>query len=116
MAMQGSGGEAFSQSCHKGAQCGFLLRRTGVGGIAGCIEAADVANAYAAGVMPFAVGAGLRFRTPAVNAAVEVDDVVIAYAAESTLTMPAVDVGNGEVSALFGGGAMEDDFGDVTHD
>ena len=49
------------------------------------------------------------------DSAVEVDDVVVADLGEATLTVPAVDVSDGERLALRSGGAMDDDVSDFSH-
>ena len=49
------------------------------------------------------------------DSAVEVDDVMVADLGEATLTMPTVDVGDGEGLALRSGGAMDDDVSDYSH-
>ena len=66
--------------------------------------------------MPLAVGAAFCDRPSGVDAAVEVDDEVVAYAAEPALAVPLVDVGNGEGLALRRRAAMDDDFSDGPHD
>ena len=60
-------------------------------------------------------GALLGFGATLVDAAVTVDDVMVAAAVPSACLMPAVDVGNGVVLAVGGGGAMDDDEGNGTH-
>ena len=49
------------------------------------------------------------------DAAVKVDDVVIADGGEAALAVPAVDVGDGERLAFRGGGTMDDDVSDFSH-
>jgi len=81
----------------------------------GEVAATDVADAYGGGVMTPAVSSGLFDVTADVDTAVTIDDIVVADAFEATGAMPAVDVGNGIVAALGGGGTMDDDFGDLSH-
>ena len=49
------------------------------------------------------------------DAAVTIDDIVVANHLEASLPMPAVDVGNGIVLALGSGGTVDDEFGDLSH-
>ena len=65
--------------------------------------------------MPLAVGAAFGHGPSGMDAAVEVDDVVVAYAAEPALAVPLVDVGNGEGLAFGRRAAMDDDFRDGPH-
>lgn len=50
-----------------------------------------------------------------VDAAVEIDDVVIAYAVKTSLTMPLVDVSDCVVTPLRRRCAMHNDLLDVSH-
>ena len=59
--------------------------------------------------MTFAVCANLFERSARVNAAVKVNDIVVSDAVETTLAVPAVDVGDGEGLSFGCGGAMDDD-------
>lgn len=90
--------------------CASVLGRLVVGG-----ESTDVADADAVGVVSLAVCADQLYRATFVYRAVEVDDVVIANLGEATLTMPAVDVSDGEGLALRSGGAMDDDSVNLSH-
>lgn len=49
------------------------------------------------------------------DAAIAIDDEVIAYLAETSLSVPTVDVGYCVVLALDGGRTVDDDFGDLSH-
>ena len=73
-----------------------LLGRTGVMRSSRCVEATDVADTDGVGVVTLAVGTCLGERTTLVDAAVQIDDVVVADAGEAAGTVPPVDVGNGE--------------------
>ena len=101
-----------SDKCLQGS---FLFGRPRVLGLAEAVEAADVADADGVGVVPLAVGAFFADGPSGMDAAVQADDVVVAYAAEPALTVPTVDVGGGEGLAFLGGAAMDDDFGDSPH-
>ena len=50
-----------------------------------------------------------------VDAAVEIDDIVVAYTSKTALSMPLVDVGDGVVSALGGCRAMHNNLSNVSH-
>ena len=105
------GGREFGSQLFEEVKQGLLLRFGAsvfrclvVGG-----KSADVADADAVGVVSLAVCAYQLYRATFVNSAVEVDDVVVADLGEATLTVPAVDVGDGEGLAFRSGGAMDDD-------
>ena len=93
----------------------FLFGRPRVLGLAKAVEPADVADADGVGVVPLAVGAAFGYGPSGMDAAVEVDDEMVAYAAEPALAVPLVDVGNGEGLALWRRVAMDDDFRDGPH-
>ena len=88
----------------------------GVGGVAVGIEAADIGDADALGVVAGAMGADLLDRTASVDAAVGIDDIVIADVVPAEALVVAADALHGTVGIGTGGGAMDDDFGDGTHD
>lgn len=52
---------------------------------------------------------------PLVNAAVEIDDVVVAYAGKTALAMPLVDVGDGVVTPLGRRCAVHNDLLNISH-
>ena len=93
----------------------FLFGRPRVLGLAKAVKPADVADADGVGIVSRAVGAHVGDEPSLVDAAVEVDDEVVAYAAEPALAVPLVDVGNGEGLAFLRRAAMDDDFGDGSH-
>lgn len=66
--------------------------------------------------MSLAVCACLFEWAALLDGAVEADDVVVAHHLEASLLVPAVDVFDGEVFALNGGRAVDDDFVDRSHD
>ena len=104
------GGREFRSQLFEQIEHGLLL--LGCASVLGCFvvfgKSTDVADADAVGVMSLAVCADEFERTAFVDCAVEVDDVVVAYLGEATLTMPAVDVSDGEGLAFGCGGAMDD--------
>ena len=81
--------------------------------VLGCLavggETTDIADADGVGIVTFAVCANLFERSARVDAAVKVNHIVVADAVETTLAVPAVDVGDGERLVLGGGGTMDDD-------
>ncbi len=87
----------------------------GVGGVAVGIEAADIGDADALGVMARAMGTDLFDGTASVDAAVGVDDIVIADVVPAKALMVVTDALHGTVGIGTGSGAMDDDFGDLSH-
>ena len=112
------GGERklFLQLFYECTKRGFLCCRPSVLGLAVGRQTADIADADADSIVTFAVCANLALRPACVYAAVTIYHEVIADAVEASLAMPAVDVLDGEVLALCGGTAMNDDFPYLTHD
>ena len=96
----------------KGEALGF---GAGVGGMAVGIKAADIGDANAVGIMAFGVCARLLYRTASVDAAVGVDDVMIADVAPAEGTVVAAYALHGTDGVWARGGAMDDDFGDCSH-
>ena len=88
----------------------------GVGGVAVGIEAADIGNADALDVVAGAMGADLLDGATRMDAAVGIDDVMIANVVPAEAFMVAANALHGAVGIGAGGGAMDDDFGDGTHD
>ena len=66
--------------------------------------------------MTFAVCANLFERSARVDAAVKVNHIVVADAVETTLAVPAVDVGNGEGLVFCGRRTVDYYFVDGSHD
>ena len=88
----------------------------GVGGMSVGIEAADISDTYAVCVVAFGMCARLLYRTASVDAAVGIDDIVITDVVPTKAFMVAADALYGAVGIGTGSGAMDDDFGDVSHD
>ena len=87
----------------------------GVGGVAVSIKASDIGDADALGVVARAVGTDLLDGTARADAAVGIDDIVIADVVPSEAFMVATDALHGAVGIGAGGGAVDDDFGDCSH-
>lgn len=87
----------------------------GVSGVAVGIEAADIGDADAVGVVAFGMCAGLLYRSASMDAAIGVDDVMIANVApaKGTVVSPYGFYRTDGVGAR--GGAVDDDFGDCSH-
>lgn len=80
------------------------------------IESADIGDADGVCVVAGAVGTDLFYRTAGVDAAVGVHDIVIADVVPAETFMVAADALDGAVGIGAGGGAVEYDFGDLSHD
>lgn len=116
VAVEGSGGIAAFQIGHESEQGCLLWGGAGVGGCTSVgFEAACIADADGAGIVFTAVGAGLVLGASAFNRAVKADEIVIAYAAPSLLTMEGVDLRGRHVAATGCGGAVDDNFRDFSH-
>lgn len=84
---------------HEGKHCGFLrLCPCVFGCLAVCGKTADIAHTDTGGIMPFAVGANLTYRSPLLHRAIETDDIVVADAA--VVFVPTVDVGCRVIASL----------------
>ena len=105
----------FHQVLHQLNQSKALERGAGVGGATVGIEAADISDANALGVVAGAMGTDLFDGTASVDAAVRVHDIMIAYVVPSEALMVAADALHGAVGIRAGGGAVDDDFGDWAH-
>ena len=105
----------FHQVLHQLKQGKTLERGTGISRATVGIEAADIDDADALGVVAFGMCAGFFYRTASVDAAVRVDDIVIADVVPSEALVVATDALHGAVGIGAGGGAMDDDFGDCSH-
>ena len=108
--------ELFLQLFYECTERGFLCCRPSVLGLAVGRQTADIADADTDRIVTFAVCANLACRPTCLYAAVTIYHEVITYAAEASLAMPTVDVLDGEVLALCGGTAMNDDFCYFSHD
>ena len=87
----------------------------GVGGVAVGIEAADIGDADALGVVAWAMGTDLFDGATREDAAVGVDDIVIADVVPSEALVVVADALHGAVGIGAGSGAVDDDFGDCSH-
>ena len=100
---------------HQLEQGETLERGAGVGGMSVGIETADIGDADAVGVVTFGMCARLLDRTASVDAAVGIDDVMIADVAPAEGTMVAAYALHGTDGVGACGGAVDDDFGDCSH-
>ena len=105
----------FHQVLHQMEEGETLGFGAGVGGAAVGIEAADISDANALGVVTWAMGTDLFDGTASVDAAVRVHDIMIAYVvpSEGTVVFPYGFHRTDGIGAR--GGAMDDDFGDWAH-
>ncbi len=87
----------------------------GVGRATVGIETADIGDADAVGVVTWAMGTDLFDGTASVDAAIGIDDIMIADVAPAEALMIAADALHGAVGIGAGGGAVDDDFGDCSH-
>ena len=87
----------------------------GVGGVAVGIEAADIDDADALGVVARAMGTNVFDGAARVDAAVGIDDIMIADVVPTKGTVVAANAFHGTVGIGTGSGAMDDDFGDWAH-
>ena len=115
VAVDGGDGVLFHQvadELEEGEALGF---GAGVGGVAVGIEAADISDANALGVVTWAMGTDLFDGTASVDAAVGIDDVMIADVApaEGTVVSPYGFHRTDGIGAR--GGAVDDNFGDCAH-
>ena len=103
------------QVLHQLEQGETLERGAGVSRSTVGIKAADISDADAVGVVALGVCARLLDRTASVDAAIGVDDIMIADVVPTEALMVAADAFDGAVGIGSGGGAMDDDFGDGSH-
>lgn len=96
-------------------KCLFLLRGAGVLRAALGAEPPDVADADGVGIVTLAVSSDHFEWATGVDAAVTIDDIVVANHLEAPGLVPAVDVGYGIVLALGSGGTVDDELGDFSH-
>ena len=115
VAVDGGDRVLFHQVMHQLEEGETLGLGAGVGGVAVGIEAADIGDADALGVVAGAMGTDFLDGTASVDAAVGVDDIVIADVApaEGTVVFPYGFHRTDGIGAR--GGAMDDDFGDWAH-
>ncbi len=93
----------------------FLCRCPGIFGTSLKVEATDIADADAVGIVPFAMSTRSFDGSPSVNRPVQVHNVMIADAGEAALAVPAVDVVHRHRHALWRGGAVHDDLIYASH-
>ena len=74
----------------------------------------NIADANTIGIMSQAMGASDVLGTSLVDAAVTIDDIVIAYVGKLACKMPTTNVVHREVLAFGSGRAMNDDFSDAS--
>ena len=113
--MDGGDGVLFHQvsdELEEGEALGF---GTGVGGMSIGIEAADIGDTDTVGVVAGAMGSDLLDGTARMDAAIGIDDIMIADVVPAEALMVATDALYGAVGIGTGGGAMDDDFGDSSH-
>ena len=115
VSLDGGDGVLFHQvadELEEGEALGF---GAGVGGVAVGIKATDIGDADALGVVAGAVGADLLNGAARMDTTVGVHDIVIADVVPAEAFMVATDALHGAVGFGAGGGAMDDDFGDLSH-
>ena len=100
---------------HQLEQGETLERGAGVGRATVGIKAADIGDTYAVCVVAFGMCARLLDRTASVDAAVGVDDIMIADVTPAEGTVVSADALHGADSVGACGGAVDDDFGDCSH-
>ena len=105
----------FHQVLHQLNQSKALERGAGVSRATVGIKAADISDADAVGVVAFCMCAGMFDRTASVDAAIGVDDIMIAdvVPTEGTVVSPYGFHRTDGIGAR--GGAVDDDFGDCSH-
>lgn len=115
VAVDGGDGMLFHEVADDLEEHKTLCICTGVGGVAVGIEAADIGDADALGVVTWAMGTDLFDGATREDAAVGVDDIVIADVApaEGTVVSPYGFHRTDGIGAR--GGAVDDDFGDCSH-
>ena len=101
-----------SDELEEGEALGF---GAGVGGMPVGVEAADIGDAYAVCVVAGAMGSDLLDGAARMDAAVGIDDIMIADVVPAEALMVATDTLDGAVGIGAGSGAMDDDFGDWAH-
>lgn len=94
---------------------GLLLGSTGVGIATVSVLATDVANANGMLVVAYDMGTGKLLGTAGMNAAILIDDPVVATAWPPFLAVPVVKVLDCDLTAELGGGAMDDNPLDILH-
>ena len=114
VAVDGGDGVFFHQVLHQLEKGETLWLGTGVGGVSVGIEAADIGDANALGVVTWAMGTDRFDGTAGVDAAIGIDDIMIADVVPAETLMVAADALHGAVGIGAGGGAVDDDFGNCS--
>lgn len=87
----------------------LLLIGPGILGLLVSIKSANIADTDGLFVMILHVSTNLAQRSPEFNSAVDINDKMIAYLAESPMLVPDIDVVGMEVLAFNGVGTVDDD-------
>ena len=116
MSVESCGGIAGEELLTEGAEGCSLRRGAGIGWIEVAVQAADVADADAMGIVTDAVGTDFLFRSPFLDGAIQADDVVVATAFPAVGSVQAVYLFHAPVACRRRRRAVEDDFGDNTHE
>lgn len=80
------------------------------------VQASDIANAKAIGIVAQAVGSHLLLFPASFYLAIQSDDVMVANFGKASGLVPAVNIGGMVFVALASGRAVEDDFSYFAHD
>ena len=115
MAVNGGIRKLFQKCLNESPERIFLCRSAGVLRPTSGVESPNVADADGVGIVALAVGSDHFEWATGVDAAVTIDDVVVANHLEAPLPMPAVDVRHGIVLSLGSGGTVDDELGDLSH-
>lgn len=115
VAVDGGDGMLFHEVADDLEEHKTLCICTGVGGVAVGIEAADISDANALGVVTWAMGTDLFDGTARADAAIMIDDIMIADVVPAETLVVSSYGFHGAVGIGTGGGAMDDDFGDCSH-
>ena len=116
VAVDGGDGVLFHEVADELKEDEALRLGAGVGGMAVGIEAADIGDSDGVCIVAGAMGADLLDRAASVDAAVGIYHIMIADVVPAEALVVAADALHGAVGIGTGGGAMEDDFGNGTHD
>ena len=115
VAVNGGDRVLFHQVLHQLEEGETLGFGAGIGGVAVDIEAADISDTNALGVVTWAMGTDLFDWATREDAAVGVDDIMIADVTPAEGTVVAADALHGTDGIGARGGAVDDYFGDCSH-
>ena len=115
VAVDGGDGVLFLEVFYQLEEGEALGFGAGVSGMSIGIESADIDDADALGVVAWAMGTDLLNGAARVDAAVRIDDIMIADVTPAEGTVVAADALHGADSVGACGGAMDDYFGDCSH-